>query len=49
MRFVEAIDEIDVDGEVYVNNTGCFRICDKGPIDIFEPKTNYQQNIKTLL
>lgn len=37
MRFIEEIDDRELGGEVFVNNTGCFGICDKGPIVVVYP------------
>lgn len=35
--FMEAIEERDLGGEVFVSNTGCFGICEKGPIVVVYP------------
>jgi (2Fe-2S) ferredoxin len=37
MKFLEEIEERDLGGEVFINNTGCFGICDKGPIVVVYP------------
>lgn len=37
MKFMEEIDDRDLGGEVFVTNTGCFGICDKGPIVVVYP------------
>ncbi|WFN33931.1 (2Fe-2S) ferredoxin domain-containing protein [Methanogenium sp. S4BF] len=37
MKFIEEIDDRELGGEVFVNNTGCFGICDKGPIVVVYP------------
>jgi len=37
MKFLEEIEERDLGGEVFINNTGCFGICEKGPIVVVYP------------
>ncbi len=37
-KLLELIDENDLSGEVMVNNTGCFGICDKGPVAVVYPE-----------
>lgn len=37
-RFVEEIDDRELSGDVMVTNTGCFSICDKGPIVVVYPE-----------
>jgi len=36
-RFMEEIEERDCGGDVFLSNTGCFGICDKGPIVVIYP------------
>ncbi|MDD4483238.1 MAG: (2Fe-2S) ferredoxin domain-containing protein [Methanoregula sp.] len=36
-RFMEEIEERDIGGDVFLSNTGCFGICDKGPIVVVYP------------
>ena len=36
--FLEEIDERELSGDVMLNNTGCFGICDKGPIVVVYPE-----------
>jgi (2Fe-2S) ferredoxin len=36
-NFMEEIEERELGGEVFVTNTGCFGICDKGPIVVVYP------------
>jgi len=36
-RFMEEIDERDIGGEVFLSNTGCFGICEKGPVVVVYP------------
>lgn len=35
--FLEEIEDRDLSGEVFVSNTGCFGICEKGPIVVVYP------------
>lgn len=37
MKFMEEIEDRDLGGEVFITNTGCFGICDKGPIVVVYP------------
>lgn len=37
-RFMEEIEDRDLSGDVMVTNTGCFGICDKGPIVVVYPE-----------
>ena len=37
-RFIEEVDDRDLSGEVMITNTGCFSICDKGPIVVVYPE-----------
>jgi len=37
MKFMEEIEERDLGGEVFVSNTGCFGICEQGPIVVVYP------------
>ena len=36
-RFMEEIEERGLGGEVFLSNTGCFGICEKGPIVVVYP------------
>ena len=36
-KFMEEIEERDLGGEVYLSNTGCFGICEKGPVVVVYP------------
>lgn len=36
-RFIEEIDDREIGGEVFLSNTGCFGICEKGPIVVVYP------------
>lgn len=35
---MEAIDEMDLSGQVMVTNTGCFGICNSGPVVVVYPE-----------
>jgi (2Fe-2S) ferredoxin len=35
---MEEVDERDLSSEVIITNTGCFAICDKGPIVVVYPE-----------
>lgn len=35
--FMEELAENDLDGEVFVSNTGCFGLCEEGPIVVVYP------------
>lgn len=37
MRFMEEIEGRELNGEVFINNTGCFGICENGPIVVVYP------------
>ena len=37
-KFMEEINDRDLSSEVVLNNTGCFGICDKGPIAVVYPE-----------
>jgi (2Fe-2S) ferredoxin len=36
-RFMEEIEERDIGGDVFLSNTGCFGICEKGPVVVVYP------------
>jgi len=38
MKFMEEIEERDLGGSVFISNTGCFGICEKGPIVVVYPE-----------
>lgn len=44
-RFMEEIDECDLSSDVMVTNTGCFGICDKGPIVVVYPEGTWYGNV----
>ena len=35
--FREEIDERDLSGQVFISNTGCFGICEQGPVVVVYP------------
>lgn len=37
MRFMEEIEDRELGNEIYITNTGCFGICEKGPIVVVYP------------
>lgn len=44
-RFMEEIDERELSGECMVTNTGCFGICDKGPVAVVYPEGIWYGNL----
>jgi len=36
-RFIELIDDREIGGDVFLSNTGCFGMCEKGPIVVVYP------------
>ena len=44
-RFMEEIDENDLSSDVLVTNTGCFGICDKGPVVVVYPEATWYGNV----
>lgn len=36
-KFMEEIDDRELGGDVFITNTGCFGICEKGPIVVVYP------------
>lgn len=44
-RFMEEVDDRDLSGEVMITNTGCFGICDKGPIVVVYPEGVWYGNV----
>ena len=36
-KFIEELEERGLSGEVMVSNTGCFGLCEKGPIVVIYP------------
>jgi len=44
-RFMEEIEERDLSNEVMVTNTGCFGMCDRGPIVVIYPEGTWYGNV----
>ncbi len=44
-KFMEVIEDNDLSGEVMITNTGCFGICDKGPIAVVYPEGIWYGNL----
>jgi len=44
-RFMEEIDDRDLSGDVMITNTGCFGICDKGPVVVIYPEGTWYGNV----
>jgi len=44
-KFMELVEDNDLSGEVMITNTGCFGICDKGPIAVVYPEGIWYGNL----
>ncbi len=44
-KFMEEIEDRGLSGEVMLTNTGCFGICDKGPIAVVYPEGIWYGNL----
>lgn len=44
-RFMEEISDRDLSSEVVVSNTGCFGICEKGPVVVVYPEGVWYGNV----
>jgi len=44
-KFIEEIDDRELSGEVMITNTGCFGICEKGPIVVVYPEGVWYGNV----
>lgn len=44
-RFMEEIEDRDLSGEVMITNTGCFGICEKGPVVVVYPQNIWYGNL----
>ena len=44
--FMQEIDDRELSGDVTINNTGCFGICDKGPIVVVYPEGVWYGHVK---
>jgi (2Fe-2S) ferredoxin len=45
MKFIEEIEERDLGGEVFITNTGCFGLCEKGPVVVVHPDNVWYKNV----
>lgn len=44
-KFMEVIEEEELGNEVFVSNTGCFGICEKGPIVVIYPDNVWYRSV----
>lgn len=44
-NFIEEIQDRNLGGEVFVTNTGCFGICEKGPIVVVYPDNVWYRSV----
>lgn len=44
-KFMQEIEDRDLTGECMITNTGCFGICDKGPIAVVYPEGIWYGNL----
>lgn len=44
-RFQEEIEDRELDSEVMVTNTGCFGLCEKGPVAVVYPEGVWYGNV----
>lgn len=44
-KFMEVIEDYNLSSEVMITNTGCFGICDKGPIVVIYPEGIWYGNL----
>ncbi|SFL60366.1 2Fe-2S ferredoxin [Pelosinus propionicus] len=44
-KFMEEIEDRDLGGEVFVNNTGCFGICEQGPVVVVYPGGTWYKGV----
>ncbi|MDR2555717.1 MAG: (2Fe-2S) ferredoxin domain-containing protein [Fibromonadaceae bacterium] len=44
-KFMQEIEERDISSDCLVTNTGCFGICDKGPIAVVYPEGVWYGNL----
>lgn len=44
-KFLEEIEDCDLASEVMITNTGCFGICEKGPIAVVYPEGIWYGNL----
>jgi (2Fe-2S) ferredoxin len=43
--FMQEIEDRELSGEVVISNTGCFGICDKGPVVVVYPEGVWYGNV----
>ena len=44
-KFMQEIEDRDLSGDVVINNTGCFGICEKGPVMVVYPEGVWYGNV----
>jgi (2Fe-2S) ferredoxin len=44
-KFMEEIEDRDLSSDVMITNTGCFGICDKGPVVVIYPEGCWYGNV----
>ena len=44
-KFMEGAGDRDLSGDVMITNTGCFGICDKGPVAVVYPEGVWYGNL----
>lgn len=45
IKFMEELEERDLAGDVFVTNTGCFGLCEQGPIVVVYPDAVWYKNV----
>ncbi len=45
-RFMEEVEDRDLSSDVMISNTGCFGICDRGPIVVVYPEGVWYGGVK---
>ena len=46
MKFLEDVDERELGGDVFVSNTGCLGICEKGPVVVVYPDNIWYGSVR---
>ena len=44
-RFMEEIEERGIGNEVFLTNTGCFGVCEKGPVVVIYPDNTWYGSV----
>ena len=44
-KFIETVEDMGLSGDVTITNTGCFGVCDKGPIVVVYPEGIWYKNV----